>query len=92
MQPARSNYLFVVIIITSLHHRSSFYHQSSLQRSESLKEVHIRKLLHLIHVSLGFDDFLIVKQHPGLLAVISGDGLADECYIVPVLSLEPGLL
>jgi len=47
-----------------------------------LKEIHIRKLLHLIHINR-LDDLLVVEEDPGFLVVFGGDGFADEGDVVP---------
>ena len=43
----------------------------SLGMSDPLEKIHIRELLHLIHIALRLDDFLIVEEDPGFLFLCS---------------------
>ena len=51
--------------------------------SYSLEKVDVGEFLHLVHISLGFDHFLVVEQDPGLASTfVSRDRFADECYVM----------
>lgn len=61
----------------------SFDTDSDAAASHSFEEVDICKLLHLINVTFGPDDLLVVEENPCCLVVErAGQGFADERHIM----------
>lgn len=61
------------------------FRKQLFQISHSFEEVDVGEFLHLVHIALGFDYFLVVEEDPGLTsAFFGGDGFAYECHVVPV--------